>query len=78
MKKVLFVAGLLVALILTGCSKERTCKCTPTNPDSNEVTLVNTSGMSCSNITRLGFERQSEGQLVRRMEEVSCTDFVDE
>ena len=76
MKKLILALATIALLTVTACSKDHTCRCTPTDPDNNEVTLVNAeSSISCSNITRLGFERQSEGQLIRRMEEVSCESF---
>ncbi len=46
------------------------------NPD--EITYVAAdAGFRCSKITRLGFERLIEGQLVREMEDVDCTEAKD-
>lgn len=76
MKKI--VPILLVMLVmLTGCSKSTKCKCTlVNNPD--EVLLVDTdNGLPCRKITKLGYERLLEGQLIRDLEEVTCVEDKD-
>lgn len=79
MKKYLIALAVAMLMMVTSCNKAHTCRCTPTDSPTGEVTLVNmNSSISCQSITRLGFERQSEGQLVRRMEEVTCEEFVAE
>jgi len=77
MKKYIFFLFLGSLVLLSSCSKERRCQCVNVN-NENEITYVNTdAGFNCSKITRLGFERLIEGQLVRTMEEVSCTEAKD-
>ncbi len=77
MKKMLLVMAVALAMLTTACGKDHTCHCTPVN--GGEKTLVTLDrGMSCSSITRLGFERQLEGQLVRTLEDVECEEYQPE
>lgn len=77
MKKYLFFLLLGAVMLLSSCSKERRCECVNVN-NQDEITYVNAdAGFPCSSITRLGFERLIEGQLVRNMEEVNCTEAKD-
>ncbi len=77
MKKYLFFVLLGALTLLSGCSKERRCQCVNVN-NEDEITYVNAdAGFRCDKITRLGFERLIEGNLVREMEEVSCTEAKD-
>lgn len=77
MKKYLFLLLLAAVTLMSGCSKDRQCRCTTlSNPD--EVTYVSAdAGFPCSKIKRMGFERLIEGNLVRHMEEVTCTEAKD-
>ena len=78
MKKNLIVLLAISLLTLVGCSKDRNCRCVTTEAMYPTETVVNSDGLKCSKITRLGFERQLEGKLVRNMEAVECEDFVEE
>lgn len=82
MKKHLTLIALAALLLIAGCSKEKRCKCTfaETLDDHNNpaVTYVHVnSGFRCSKITQLGYERLSDGALVRDMEGVTCEDARD-
>ncbi|MBR3724398.1 MAG: hypothetical protein IKN11_03270 [Bacteroidales bacterium] len=78
MKKSALLAVLtLVALAMTGCSKDTKCKCTATTAVDDQgrplITYVDASrGFACKNITRVGFERQVDGKLIREMQDVTC------
>ena len=78
MKKIALLTALtLVALAMTGCSKNTKCKCTANTAVDDQgrplITYVDASyGFSCSHITKVGFERQIDGKLVRDMQDVTC------
>ena len=75
MKKYFFLIVLAAATLATGCSKSVQCKCT-TVEGAPEVTYVNANhGLSCSKITKLGFERQVDGKYVRELKDVACETF---
>lgn len=75
MKKYFFLIVLAAATLATGCSKSVQCKCT-TVEGAPEVTYVNANhGLSCSKITKLGFERQVEGKYVRELKDVTCENY---
>lgn len=79
MKKYMIICAVLVALLAASCGKERVCRCVPKNGSASDRTMVYVdNGMTCSSITRLGFERQLEGRLVRTMEDVECEEFTEE
>ena len=79
MKKYMVVCAVLLALLAASCGKERACRCVPTGGAEAEKTMVYMdNGMNCRSITRLGFERQMDGHLVRTMEEVECEEVVEE
>ena len=79
MKKLMVVCAVLVALLAASCGKERACRCMPKHDSNAERTMVYMdNGMNCRSITRLGFERQMDGHLVRTMEEVECEEVVEE
>ena len=79
MKKNLIIVLAVSLLTLTGCGKDRLCRCVTTEAEYPEETMINAdNGLSCGKITRLGFERQLEGKLVRTMQPVACEDFVEE
>lgn len=76
MKKRIIIIAFLPLLFCFSCSKERTCRCVTTETDPQQETFINADrGMKCSKITRLGYERQSEGHLIRTYEPVECEDF---
>lgn len=81
MKKTALFLSFAALIMLAGCSKEKKCMCTSDILDDHgnpTVTYIHVeSSMRCSKITKLGFERQIEGQLVRNMEDVVCTDAKD-
>lgn len=73
MKKHILISASLAIVLCAGCSKDRNCRCTTTEAAEPQETIINTDhGMKCAKITRLGFERQVEGHLVRTYEAVSC------
>ena len=78
MKKTALLAALtLVALAMTGCSKNIKCKCTATTAVDDQgrplITYVDaSSGFACSHITKVGLERQVDGKLIRDMQDVTC------
>lgn len=79
MKKNLIITLAVSLLTLAGCAKDHNCRCVTTEAQYPTETMVNADkGLSCSKITRLGFERQLGGKLVRNMEAVECEDFVEE
>ena len=79
MKKYVLVSLVLVALLAASCGKERACRCVPKGGDYADRTMVYTdNSMKCSSITRLGYERQMEGQLERTLAEVECEDATNE
>jgi len=79
MKKILLIMALAIAVLTVSCGKERACRCVPKGGEYTDRTMVYTdNSMSCSSITRVGYERQLEGQLVRTMEEVECEDATNE
>lgn len=83
MKKILISNSsfliLLALLLLASCGKERACRCVPKDGGYAERTMVYTdNALSCKNITRLGYERQLDGSLVRTMAEVECEDATNE
>lgn len=78
MKKSLLILAVLVAFLAAACGKDRVCRCTPKDNDGETTMLTMDHGMSCKNVTQLGFERQLEGHLVRSMVEVDCVDEVAE
>lgn len=75
-KGIVIIAGLLLAVSLTGCSKSTKCKCVAKEAvDAQgrpQITFIDVRGMSCSKLTHLGTERLLEGELVREMEVVTC------
>lgn len=77
MKKHIFFLALAALAMMASCSKETKCRCTNVNPDelgNYATTYVRAdNGFSCRKITKLGVERQLEGQYVRELEEVTCT-----
>ena len=77
MKKYCIALAAVCCLLVAGCAKDRTCRCTATA--DGEVTMINADrGLSCRNITRVGYERQVDGQLVRTLKEVTCADDTEE
>ncbi len=77
MKKYILFLLLAALTLMSSCSKEHRCRCTNVD-NQNQVTYVTADyGFRCSKITRLGFERMIEGDLVRQMEEVTCTEAKD-
>lgn len=71
-KYILFLTLATVTTLMAGCSKDTKCKCSTTE-DKPEVTYINVNnGVSCSNITKLGFEEQVEGHFVRTLKDVVC------
>ena len=81
MKKLIPILILLIAVVtLSGCSKDKKCRCTAVteHPLNTDVTIVSVDpGFSCKKITRIGYERQLEGQLVREVVEVTCEEDKD-
>lgn len=78
MKKYFFLLAMAIIAMMTGCSKETKCYCTSVETDemgNPEVLIVNADrGLSCKKILKLGFERQVEGNLVRELKDVTCTE----
>ena len=75
MKKLLLIA--IAAAALAGCSKGVQCKCTATTATDHQgrplITYVDVDwDFSCKNITKVGFERQLDGELVRELQDVTC------
>lgn len=81
MKKIFLILSLVALLLVTGCSKEKRCQCTYDRLDAHNrpaVTYVHVkSGFKCSGITKLGYERLKDGQLVRELEDVVCEEATD-
>lgn len=76
MKKHILILASLAVMLCAGCSKDRSCRCTTTEAEVQQETIVNADrGMKCSKITRLGFEKQIEGKLQRTYEAVSCEEY---
>ena len=79
MKKYVLLSLVMVSLLAVSCGKEKTCRCVPKNGTDADRTMVYMDyGMSCSSVTRLGYERQMDGQLVRTMEDVECEEYTEE
>ena len=75
MKKLLLIVA--AAATLAGCSKGVQCKCTATTATDSQgrpqVTYVDVDwNFPCKNITKVGFERQLDGKLVRELQDVTC------
>lgn len=75
--KIFALAGLVIALACTSCSKGKFCKCTLDN--TNEVRVINVDhGTSCKKMTQIGIEEQytPEGDTVatlrRHMVDMTC------
>lgn len=81
MKKISLILSLVALLLVTGCSKEKRCKCTYDRLDAHNrpaVTYIHAkSGFKCSSITKLGYERLRGGILVRELEDVVCEEATD-
>lgn len=76
--KIFAIAGVLMLLALTSCSKGKFCKCTLDN-QQNEVRVINVDhGTSCKKMTQIGIEEQytPEGDSVpslrRFMVDMTC------
>lgn len=81
MKKFFLILSLAALALTVGCSKEKRCKCLSETLDAHNnpiATYVHVKpSFKCGGITKVGFERQMEGQLVRSLEEVICEEATD-
>lgn len=74
MKKLIPLLLLLATVFVSSCSKERRCQCVNVNNADEILYVTADNGFRCSKIKKLGVERLVEGQLVRDMEDVTCTE----
>jgi len=81
MKKIVSILTLALVFLATGCTKEKKCACTSDKLDAHNnpvVTYIHVkNGLSCSKITSIGWEHQSEGALVRDLDAVVCEEVKD-
>ncbi len=84
-KRILPLMIVALTLALTGCAKEKQCKCTTTDvPDDGLLkVLVDDGGMKCSDITEMAIEEKVQDEngnyTLRRTEvhKVTCRDYAE-
>lgn len=54
MKKVLFLAGVVVALCMVSCNKEKTCHCSVLK--SQNVRIINVKGENCEDLKSVEYD----------------------
>lgn len=71
MKKVLILAGIVLALTVVACNKEKSCRCSVI--DQQTVRIINITSGSCDKLSGAG---NYDALDTLHRDEIICTDFA--